>query len=158
MVIDQADLFHNTSRQFIKRVMEIERRVFYQTGDCVFRQGEPADCFFVLLDGCVRIHLGQIGQAVHIVNRPGEAFGWSCLVDRPAFSASAQCTAPTTLLIFDKPHFGLIVEEAPADGVIFYKNLARLLGHRLLQSYRCAGGNQTDQALGTGQFPQVEAV
>jgi CRP-like cAMP-binding protein len=158
MFIDQADLFRHTSSRFIQRVMQIERRVLYQQGDFVFREGDPAGCFFVLLDGCVRIHTSEDGHTVHIVNRSGEAFGWSSLVNRPAFSASAQCTAPSTLLIFDRQHFGQIIDQEPADGVVFFKNLAQLLGHRLLQTYRRIGVDEKGQAPGTGQFQQAEAV
>jgi len=158
MFIDQADLFLRTSRRFVKRVMAVERRVFYPQGQIVFREGDPAGCFFVLLDGCVRLHLGQAGQTVHVVNRPGEAFGWSSLVSRPIFSATARCTAPTTLLIFDHQHFARILEEEPADGLVFYKNLAFLLGNRLLQTYGRIGANQQGHALGSGQFQQAEAI
>jgi CRP-like cAMP-binding protein len=158
MFIDQADLFCRTSRRFIRQIMEMERRVAYQKGERVFNEGDPAECFFVLLDGCVRLHIGEEGQTVHMVSNPGEGFGWSCLVNRPVFSATAECTAPTTLLVFDQHHFRQIIEREPADGLIFYRNLAQLLGHRLLLSYQRFSPDRGGHAVGTGQFQQVEAL
>ncbi len=72
---------------------------------------------------------------VHHVSRPGEIIGWSSLVGREMYSASAECTMPTELHKIESESLREILEKNPANGFIFYQNLAGILGMRLLQSY-----------------------
>lgn len=135
MYVPQADLFHGMSRDFVKEMMDIATKETYDKGTFLFRQGEPADHFYVFLKGHVRLSLGEVGQVVHMVSRGGEAFGWSSLVDREIYSASAECTEPTTLLKMNARELRNITEKYPDNGVIFFRRLAATLGKRLVQSY-----------------------
>ena len=88
MIIKQADLFHGLSHNFIKDLMAIAARESFNAGEIVFNSGDPAENFYILIQGCVQIRLGQQGPEVYTGNTIGEIFGWSSLIDRPDFSAS----------------------------------------------------------------------
>jgi CRP-like cAMP-binding protein len=80
---------------------------------------------------------------VHTVSRPGEAFGWSSLVGRDIYSASAECVQPTKLLKIDREDFQEILEKDPINGLSFFRRLAGALGERLIISYGSLGLAQT---------------
>ena len=73
---------------------------------------------------------------VHDTRQNGEAFGWSSLIGRDVYSASAECIEPTKLLQTDSKKLMQVMEKDPANGIIFVKHLAATLGNRLLESYK----------------------
>ncbi len=69
------------------------------------------------------------------MDRPGEAFGWSSLVGREVYSASAECVLASKCFRIDKDDFDEVLERKKADGVIFFKRVAGILGERLINIY-----------------------
>jgi CRP-like cAMP-binding protein len=84
----------------------------------------------------VKLSVGEGGQVVYDVGQNGEAFGWSSLIGRDVYSASAVCVEPTKLLVTDRQELGKVLEEDPANGIIFLKQLAATLGNRLMETYK----------------------
>jgi len=154
MYIEQADLLRGMDRDFLKKLIEITTKESFSTGDILFREGDQARFFYILLKGDIKLSIGETGHVFYTVSHPGEAFGWSCLVGRNAYSASAECRAPTKLLRIESDSLQELVEKNPANGLIFFRRLAWLLGNRLINSYRViSSGSQAEisPALGTGQ-------
>lgn len=135
MYIQQAELTRGISRDFVKALKDISVKEAHEKGDILFRKGEPADHAYLLLMGRVHLKLGETGHVVHIVNRPGETFGWSSLVGRNVFSSTAECVLPTDLRKLHRDNLQKLVEKDPANGLIFFKRLSGMLGDRLLESY-----------------------
>jgi CRP-like cAMP-binding protein len=110
-----------------------------------------------LLKGRIRLTLGEAGQSVYIVSHGGEAFGWSSLIDRETYTASAESMTPVKLLRFDQKKVLKILEEdpkIPLMGSFFFKCLADILGNRLLHSYKMistAARSELSPSFGTGQ-------
>jgi CRP-like cAMP-binding protein len=71
--------------------MNVSMTESYDEGDLLFQQGDPANQFYILLKGRIKLILGETGHAVYIVSNAGEAFGWSSLIDRETYTASAEC-------------------------------------------------------------------
>lgn len=139
MFIQQADLFRGMNKDFVKKVFDITSKESLNQGDVLFRQGDQARHFYILIKGRIRLGTRDTGQVVHTVSRPGETFGWSSLVGRDVYSASAECIAQTKLLSIDNEKFQEIQEQDPANGQIFFKRLAGALGERLINSYGALG-------------------
>ena len=135
MILKQADLFQGLSHHFIRDLMSIANRVSYSEGEVVFCSGDAAEHFYILIQGCIRLHLGQDGREVYTGSELGEIFGWSSLIGRKDFTASAACLAPTTLLKIDRRQFANILERDLSSGLLFFKQLAKVLGNRLIQLY-----------------------
>lgn len=155
MYIQQSDLFQGLSHGFVKKVMNVSTRESYSEGNYLFKEGEAARFFYVLLKGHVRLSI-RGSNRIYTVKKPGEAFGWSSLVGRDAYSASAQCMAPTRVVRFDKDQMERVLEENPSDGSLFYRRLAKLLGHRLMETYKMIGTSSDASSYGTEQV--VETV
>jgi CRP-like cAMP-binding protein len=98
MYIKQSELFRGTSMDFVKKFMDISEMSSHQKGEVLFSEKDPAKFFFILLNGCVKLSVGEPQQAVYNAARNGEAFGWSSLIGGDVYSASAECIEPTKLL------------------------------------------------------------
>ena len=158
MYFKQKDIFGSLSNDFVKEIMKIAETGSFQAGHRLFQEGDSADWLYILLKGHVKLSFGQTGQVVYVVSNAGEAFGWSSLVGRPGYSASAECVTATKLLKFDKEKIQNIVEKDTANGLTLFKNLAATLGNRLLQGYATSFSATTTgefSSLGTGQVMEV---
>ena len=136
MYIKQSDLLLGTSMDFVKKIMDISRMVSHEKGDMLFHENDEARHFYILLNGHVNLSVGEGGQVVYDVGQNGEAFGWSSLIGRDVYSATAECVEPTKLLVTDRQELGKVLEEDPANGLIFVTQLAATLGNRLIETYK----------------------
>jgi len=136
MYIKQSELFTGTSMDFVKKFMDISKMCSHKKGEFLFRKKDPAKFFYILLNGCVKLSIGDPEQVVYNSKRNGEAFGWSSLIGGDVYSASAECLEPTKLLKTDSAKLSRILEEDTENGIIFYKHLAATLGKRLLETYK----------------------
>jgi CRP-like cAMP-binding protein len=161
MYIQQADLFWGMNRDFVKEVMDISEKETFQKGDILFLEGDPATYFYILIKGRVKLTIGENGPVVHTVDHAGEAFGWSSLIDRDVYSASAECSEITTLQKLDRRIFHKILDKDATNGLIFFKRLAGLIGYRLIRSYQMATSAsiaEVSPSFGTGQVQESEAA
>jgi CRP/FNR family cyclic AMP-dependent transcriptional regulator len=136
MYIKQSELFMGTSMDFVKKFMDISEMSSHKKGEVLFRENDRAEFFFILLNGRVKLSVGKPKQAVYNAERNGEAFGWSSLIGRDVYSASAECIEPTKLLKTASKQLSKILEEDAENGMVFFKQLAATLGSRLLEMYR----------------------
>ena len=136
MYIKQSELFTGTSMDFVKKFMDISEMSSHQKGEVLFSEKDPAKFFFILLNGCVKLSVGDPKQVVYNADRNGEAFGWSSLISGDVYSASAECIEATKLLKTDSDKLSRILEADPDNGIIFFKQLAATLGNRLLEMYK----------------------
>lgn len=157
MYFEQSELFRGMSRDFLKEFMEIAVKESHRKGYFLFHRGDKAKYFFILLKGSVKIKLGETGHMVSIVDRAGEAFGWSSLVGRTSYSASAECKESTKLIKIEADKILNILEREPANGFVFFKRLASTLGNRLLQAYTLVSDGPQPEihtSFGTGQVQE----
>jgi len=132
----QASLFEGIAEMTRQRVLESAREESYAQRDFIFRQGEPARHFFILGEGRVRLSLGQGELLAYVASDPGDLIGWSSLVENETYTASAECLVPTKVLRFEKQRLDEILHQDTASGMVFFKNLAALIGRRLVKSYQ----------------------
>ena len=135
MYIQQVELTRGVGRDFVKALTEMSVKEEHELGDILFKRGDPANHAFLLLIGRVHLKLGETGQVIHIVSRPGETFGWSSLVDRDVYSATAECVEQTALRRLHRADLQKLLKKDPINGLIFFQRLAGMLGERLMESY-----------------------
>jgi CRP-like cAMP-binding protein len=135
MYIKMSDFFMGMGKQFTVEVLDIAEKLLQNEGDILFREGDPAKHFFVLLKGRVKLSLGKTGPVVYMVRHPGEIIGWSGLIGRNHYSASGECMEETNLLKFDRDDFLEILKKYPQNEALLFKRLAEMLGNRLLELY-----------------------
>ena len=161
MYFKQAEIFWGLNKEFVGQIMKIAVTESHRNGDFLFRGGDPADHFYILIKGQVKLSIGQAGHVVYIVNKAGEAFGWSSLIGRDVYSASAECAVATNLLKLENEKLQKIMEKDSDNGMIFFRRFAMVLGNRLLQSYNMISSAPQAEAsisFGTGQVFATEAT
>jgi CRP/FNR family cyclic AMP-dependent transcriptional regulator len=136
MLIDQGELLWGMDFLFTRDFMAVSAKVHFEEGTVIFREGEKADYFYTLVKGRVGLTIGKPAKEIYILDKAGEAFGWSSLVDRNYYSASAGCLEPSDLLQFEKNDLNEFLLKNVGSALIFYKRLAGMLGNRLIQCYK----------------------
>jgi len=145
MFVHQTDLFKEMSKLFIEELNKITVTENYAKGDLIFRVGEPAHNFYILLQGRVRMTIGENRPTITIANNPGEAFGWSCLVGFDSYTASAECLVPCTLAKIEKEKLLGLLEKDTASGMLFFRRLAAAIGQRLVGTYNTLLSGQAEE-------------
>jgi CRP-like cAMP-binding protein len=130
-----SDFFMGMGKQFTMEVLDIAQKLFQNEGEVLFHEGDPAEHFYVLLKGRVKLSLGENGPVVYMVREPGEIIGWSGLIGRDRYSASGECMEETNLLKFNRDVFLEILKKYPRNEALLFKRLAEMLGNRLLELY-----------------------
>jgi len=134
MYLLQSELFLGMGHQFLKNAMALSERLSLPEGHTIFSQGDAADHFYILIEGCVTLRVKGTG-AVYEGCRVGELFGWSSIIGDTTFTATAVSTRPSLLLKFPAAGFQDLLSSEPEAQAVFYTQLARALGKRLLASY-----------------------
>jgi CRP/FNR family transcriptional regulator, cyclic AMP receptor protein len=136
MYLKQSDILKGLNHRFVKEFMNLTSKESHSEGKTLFERGHKADNFYILLKGRIKLIIGESGPIVYTVSHPGEAFGWSSLIGREVYSASAQCAIESKTLRIERVALLKIMELEPAEGMAFFRNLAATLGNRLLTSYK----------------------
>jgi CRP-like cAMP-binding protein len=111
------------------RIAQRAHRRNASTGEVIFQKGDPADSFFAVTSGCVRIRARSRsgGEIVYSVIQPGETFGEVSLVDGRGRSADAVTGGPCELWEIDKGALSpILTAQSP-----FAAQLSLLLCERL---------------------------
>jgi CRP-like cAMP-binding protein len=104
-------------------------------GATVFRQGEPADAFYLVLEGSVELRARPPGRRVYRtveVVRPTCSFGDEALLGPGRYLAGARTLEATRLMMLSRPAFDRLAGTHPAiaSGVL------RCAGACLIQTVR----------------------
>jgi len=153
MIIERAELFSDLSVELINDIKTFVSEESFDKGAILFRQDDPADYFFILMEGRVELVIGTQGQIDYTVSHPGEIFGLSSMVERERYSADAKCTAPTKVAKIDKKKLTQLLEKYPSDAILFYKHLSQIIMRRLVTTYSAflSQGEARGLTYGTGQ-------
>jgi CRP-like cAMP-binding protein len=135
MFIRQAELFDGLSAGAKHLIENRGMEQTYKAGDLIFREGDEGRFFYMLEDGKVDLFIGKQEEARFLVYYPGEIFGWSALVATHRYLATARCVADSVVTRVPVSTLDEILKDNPLDGQLLYKNLAGILGERLIGTY-----------------------
>ena len=135
MYLKQGDLFWGMDTDFVKEAMAATTKENLEEGQVVFREGDPAESFYILVKGRIKLTLGEKSREVYVAYQPGEIIGWSSLIGRETLSATARCLEPSILSKVDRKRFLDILGEHPTEGATLFQRVATMLGNRLVNLY-----------------------
>ncbi|MBR9984334.1 MAG: cyclic nucleotide-binding domain-containing protein [Desulfosarcina sp.] len=135
MYLKQGDLFWGMDTDFVKEAMAATTKENLEEGQEVFREGDPAESFYILVKGRIKLTLGEKSREVYVAYQPGEIIGWSSLIGRETLSATARCLEPTILSKVDRQRFLDILGRYPSEGATLFQRVATMLGSRLVNLY-----------------------
>lgn len=105
----------------------------FVSGSTIFRDGEPGDLMFVVIEGQVELRKGN--QAIRSL-QPGEVFGEMSIIEDQPRSADAVAITDCLVAAISQKRFMLLVSQAP----FFAVQMLRLLSERLRNETLMARG------------------
>ncbi|SMC85471.1 Cyclic nucleotide-binding domain-containing protein [Desulfocicer vacuolatum DSM 3385] len=135
MYLTQGDLFWGMDADFVKDVMNQTEKMDFEDGTTIFNQDEAADFFYVLIKGRIKLSIGTQGPVVFMAKDAGMVIGWSSLVGRETYSATALCVSEVKVVKIEKNSFLEKLAKYPSSESLLYKRLAQMLGDRLITLY-----------------------
>ena len=135
MAIMESDLFKGVSQRFITRIANGAEEQSYKKGSVIFKRGEEASHFYVLAAGDVHIDVAEAESAL-AVNRTGEVFGWSALVEPYRYTATAKCVGDARVIKISRDIVEAAIKDHPGEGIAVLKNLTGIIASRLRYAYR----------------------
>jgi signal transduction histidine kinase len=127
------------SEDRLRKLVERGQVVTAGANQVLFREGDEADCLYVVLAGQVRLYRrDDQGHEVELgLVPPGQFFGEMALIDGRVRSASAATVTPCTFFVLDRPGFLNLLAGSP-------EALSQLLTH-LTDSVRKATGRYVQE-------------
>jgi CRP-like cAMP-binding protein len=102
-LIAEAPVFAGLRADDLQLVAGCARNVVFEEGALLFREGEPADTFYVVRHGRValELHTAERGGLVIETIEPGEVVGWSWLFEPYRWHFDARAVASVRAIAFD---------------------------------------------------------
>jgi hypothetical protein len=135
-VVQESDLFYHLKPWQIKRVVLLGRILETPKGDMAISCGEPGNTMFLLLEGSAQVLSMDSGghQRAIASIRPGDVFGEMAMVNPGPRTADIKAAEDMKYLEFDWKGLNRIRMIYPRIAVHLYRNLAKILGHRLKET------------------------
>jgi CRP-like cAMP-binding protein len=133
-VLRQNWFFEAFEERHLKGLLKLAQEQAFPAGQEIILEGEPAEAFYILLEGAVSIKMSakEHGEMVlSTLRQTGEILGWSALVEGGRSTASAECLEHTRVLFLRKKDLEDLFTQDPALGYQFMKRLAILISRRL---------------------------
>src|SRR5215470_9607404 len=123
-----ADLPEDQIDWFLGHAAELQLKV----GETGFRQGDPADAMFVVVEGQLQARGELGGETVVFSSRPGDVTGILPFSRMKQFPVEARAATDATILRFPASHFPELVQKMPE----LTKRLVGLMSDRIRETTR----------------------
>lgn len=133
---DKVDLFRERglSAAEMKLLATFSSEERFRAGSLIFREGDPGDKLYIVLDGRVRISkfIPGVGEEALAVLDRGDFFGEMALIDEKPRSADAKAhESDATVLSIDRATLNEILSMDPHASLQFLNLLCRMISRRL---------------------------
>ena len=123
----QVPMFAELGGEHRRRLAEQARSVQLAAGDWLFREGDAADCVFVVRAGRLEVVSEGPDAAVLRVLGRGAALGELALLTGEPRSASVRAARDSDLIVIDRAPFERLLDEAPEASRALSRSLAEQL-------------------------------
>ncbi len=132
------EIFQMLRPDQVDTISSAAEEVFFDTGETVFRQGERADHFFVVLEGQVALRLGPPGGVSVLIDEAtaGATFGSCVCLQIDTYTLSAQCTAATRLLKIEAATLKRLMDDDLVMGYAVQTMISRIYFKRYVDTMR----------------------
>ena len=85
-VMSRTSFFSDLAAEQLERLANSARVVSYKSNESIYELGDPAEDFFILVEGVVRFTIGLGGRRTSAgeIIRCGDVFGWAALIQGAA--------------------------------------------------------------------------
>ncbi|OGP88723.1 MAG: hypothetical protein A2157_06465 [Deltaproteobacteria bacterium RBG_16_47_11] len=130
----RAELFGALNESQLDALLCQSKVEFFPEGRTIFRQGEEANHFYILIQGAVDLTVKaqeQIDFITSKIDKEGAVFGTPALMEPFIYNVTATCLKPSNVLVIETNTIKKNMEEDPKMGMEVMKKLASLYFNRL---------------------------
>lgn len=132
----ESDLFKGVSQRVMNDIGKMGEEMTFDEGTTIFKADDDAHFLYELVEGTVDIVISEKENLHFVVDRPGEIFGWSALVEPYVYTGTATCMSKTRVVRLSRDAIENVVKRHPDEGLVVYKHLAGIIAQRLRTAYQ----------------------
>jgi CRP/FNR family cyclic AMP-dependent transcriptional regulator len=128
-LLEQAPLFSVLHPDDLRGLAGKFSQVRYGRGDTIFREGERADCLFLIDDGRIKLFMRSARGEEHLIGviGRGQIFGELSLLDRGTRAMNAKAMEASTVFGLESEVMWAMLDDRPA----LSRRLLELMARRL---------------------------
>jgi CRP/FNR family cyclic AMP-dependent transcriptional regulator len=132
----QQPFFADLDRPTVLMLEGCAHNVHMQAGGYLFREGEPANTFYLVRRGRVALEVHAPGSGDHVLDtvEEGQVLGWSWLVPPYRWFFDARAAADVSAVAVDATCLRAKCTEDPALGYALMLRVAHVMYQRLQSS------------------------
>ncbi|HEY65564.1 MAG TPA: cyclic nucleotide-binding domain-containing protein [Caldilineae bacterium] len=133
-VFRRSPFFTPVDEEQLTRLAMISEEEVYQAGETIFKEGEPAEKLYLILNGAIELwmRVDILGRSIPVeILGPGEVVGWSTLVSPYRYTASGEARVLTQVVAIDSMSLRQLAEEDHVLGYHLYRQVAGVIAQRL---------------------------
>lgn len=132
-----GEMFQGLESEDRARLLAFATTRALRAGEYLFLLGDNAEALYVVVSGRVDLCFpfrfsGTIRDIAFESKVPGDALGWSSMVAPYRFTLSARAAEASEIAAFSRAKLLQAFAANPVLGHQFYRQLASMIGHRLL--------------------------
>ena len=136
--LSKVELFSELSADRMERLSSVCEYADFNRGELLFREGDRAEKFFILLEGKaviqIQVSTRPTAVSVGVVNKPYQSLGWSSIVPPYFYTASALCEENSRFIEVEGEMFVDLLQQNPEAGVLVFMRIAEVISNRLRNS------------------------
>ena len=115
------------------RLSQIIDVLKFDKDEILFREGEPAERFYMLRSGNILLEQRISDKVTACVGsvKPGFSFGWSAMVDNGVYTTEAVSIETSEIYSFKRDKINNLFEQDPEMGFRMYQRLLEIIKKRL---------------------------
>ena len=131
--ITRHNFFHGMRPEHSQLLVEGARSVPFKAGEILFREGEPANQFYLIQSGkvCLESLDPMRGTSVVEFIGPGDVLGWSWMFPPFSWHFQARAVEAGHAIVMNGGHLLVTAEGHPDFGYQLMKRMAQVVIHRL---------------------------
>ncbi len=132
-ILREHPFFQGMEEQHIRLIAGCSKNVRFAEGEVIFREGDPADHFYLIREGLVSVQLVIPHDGLTTVQTVGggEVLGWSWLFPPYRWHFAARAQQATYALAFDGKCLRAKCDEDHDLGYDIYKRFMQVITERL---------------------------
>lgn len=110
VLLKQVSYFAHCTNAQLRVLIEQGYRSFFQKGQIICKEGEPGECFYIILHGTTEVISEQLGQGIAQL-QTGDFFGEISLFMGIPRSATVRALEEVTLFVVDHRAFKMLLQQ-----------------------------------------------
>lgn len=131
--LEKLQFLQDMSPDYLERIADIAKILDFDEHDTVFREGDPAENLYLIVNGSVSLEVCAAGTGCRqiLTLGPGELLGWSAMLGGSCYTARARTPQAACLVQINVVELLKLCDQDPRFGYDLMRRTAIALAKRL---------------------------